>query len=56
MKAVLWVVEVRDHAGHEWRPSSGSSAKTRVQARARQDDLRRMWRFTRIVRYVREET
>lgn len=54
MKAVLWVVEVRGGADMEWM-SSGWAATTRDGARRfQQNEVRGVWRFTRIVRYVRE--
>lgn len=51
-KAILWVVEVRDVNWGEWWRSD--ICDTRAGARQSQIGAREHWRFTRIVKYVRE--
>lgn len=52
MKAVLWVVEVRDSRDESWQLRD--FARSRAEARVYRADARSWWRFTRIVKYVRE--
>lgn len=54
MKAVLWVVECRDSKAAEWSVCGMHGCSSRAEARDLQGAVRNAWRFTRIVRYVRE--
>lgn len=54
MKAVLWVVEVRDSRLGVWEVLDYMASVGRSAARDNQKMARKHWRFTRIVKYVRE--
>lgn len=54
VKAVLWVVEVRDSRLGVWEVLDYMASVGRSAARDNQKMARKHWRFTRIVKYVRE--
>jgi hypothetical protein len=49
----IWIVEVRDRADEPWLPSVYAGL-SRAWARQEQRDARIQFKFTRIVKYIRE--
>ena len=49
---VFWVVEKKLTKEGRWWPKAG--AESRAAARRAQDEVRKSYRWTRIVKYVRE--
>ncbi|MDR6768634.1 hypothetical protein J2W88_003938 [Acidovorax delafieldii] len=51
---ILWLVEVRDSRDEAWEPLDYTASISRADARQHQWRTRSVWKFTRIVKYVRE--
>lgn len=53
-KGILWLVEVRDSRMGAWEMLDYTASLSRADARESQWRVRSVWRFTRVVKYVRE--
>lgn len=54
-KAILWVIEFKSVFDGEWWPAQGLCSRCRADARFNQKEARKMWRYTRIRKYIRED-